>query len=124
MLWFQKNIWALCDKRQWIGRQQNKLKKVEGRKSLKKTLTTLIIVERLTKKELTKQKQTNFIVVWSSIIIRKVEDIFDYNFKEGMQAHLLRYMGMNLGLTTKVQKQAQQWSRTQMETRREVVAFL
>jgi hypothetical protein len=41
-----------------------------------------------------------------------------------MQAHLLRYMGMNLGLTTKVQKQAQQWSRTQMETRREVVAFL
>lgn len=93
-------------------------------KAWKKTLTTLIIVERLTKKEPTKQKQTNFIVVWSSIIIRKVEDIFDYNSKEGMQAHLLRYMVMNLGLTIKVQKKAQQWPRIQMEIKREVVTFL
>jgi hypothetical protein len=34
----------------------------------------LIIVERLAKRELAKQQQANFIVIWWSIIVKKVHN--------------------------------------------------
>jgi hypothetical protein len=36
-------------------------------------------------------------MAWSSLVVKKVGDRFHYNFKIGLQAHLLGYMGVNLG---------------------------
>jgi len=64
----------------------------------------MTVVKRLVKKKLVKQQRANFIVAWSSSIVRKVGNKFHYNFKAGMQAHHVGYMGMNLGSITHVQK--------------------
>jgi len=53
------------------------------RKKGRKTFITLTTIERLVERELAKQ-QANFIATWSSIVVRKVGDIINLNFKEGM----------------------------------------
>jgi hypothetical protein len=60
----------------------------------------LTIVEKLVERELVKQQRANFIVAWSSLAIKKARDIFHNNSKASMQAHLLGYMGLNLGEIT------------------------
>jgi hypothetical protein len=84
----------------------------------------LIVVKKLAKRELVKQQWSNFITAWSSSIIREVGDIFNYNFKVGLQVHPLGYKVVNLGEITWVQKQVQLWVLAQMQARREVVASL
>jgi len=59
--------------------EQIKKKRKKGRK----TFITLTTIERLVERELAKQ-QANFIATWSSIVVRKVGDIINLNFKEGM----------------------------------------
>ncbi len=62
------------------------------------------VAKRLVEKKLRKQERVNFILAWSSSIVRKVGNKFHYNFKVGMQAHPIGYMGMNFGSITHVQK--------------------
>ncbi len=54
------------------------------------------------------KKQANFIVIQSSIVVKKAKDIVNLNFKESMWAHLLGYTALNLDSTIEVHKQAQQ----------------
>ncbi len=60
----------------------------------------LITIEKLVKKNFVKQQQTNFITTWSSSIVRKVGDLFRYNFKASSWTHLLGYKDVNLGEIT------------------------
>jgi hypothetical protein len=66
-------------------------------KQAKKTLIVLIVIEKFVERKLVKQQWTNFITTWSSLVVKKVGDRFHSNFKAGLQAHPLRYMGVNLG---------------------------
>jgi len=59
--------------------------------------------KRLTKRELVKQQQDNFIVAWSSSLVRETRNRFHYNFKASIQAHPLGYRGVNLGSITSVE---------------------
>jgi hypothetical protein len=70
---------------------------------------------RTTERELAKQHQTSFILIWSSIIVKKVRDIFHFNFKEGMKDQPNGYRVVNLGETTNAQNQAQQQASAQMQ---------
>jgi hypothetical protein len=60
----------------------------------------MTIVARTTKKELTKQHRANFILTWSSTLIKEIGDIFHHNFKDGMRVHPIKYKGVNLSETT------------------------
>jgi hypothetical protein len=40
----------------------------------------LIVAEKMAKRKLVKQQQANFIVPWSSSIVRKARNRFHYNF--------------------------------------------
>jgi len=71
-----------------------------------KTFTTLTPTERLAKREFAKQ-WANFIVVWSSLVVKEARNKFHYNFKAGMQGRLFGYKGVNLGSTMEAYKQAQ-----------------
>jgi hypothetical protein len=62
----------------------------------------LTIVEKLVERELVKQQQANFITSWSSSAAKEAGNIFHNNSKASMQAHLLGYMGLNLGEITHV----------------------
>jgi hypothetical protein len=64
----------------------------------------LIATKRLVERKLVKQQWANFIVAWSSSTIREVWDKLHYNFKVGLQAHLLGYKGVNFGEITQVYK--------------------
>jgi hypothetical protein len=63
-------------------------------------------IERLVRREFAKQ-QANFIVVWSSSIVKEIRNKFHYNFKASMQGCLLGYKGVNFGSTMEAYKQAQ-----------------
>jgi hypothetical protein len=60
----------------WIGKQYNKSKKKQGRK----TLIMLILIKRLVEREFVKQQQANFIIAWSSSIIRHISLQFQNKF--------------------------------------------
>jgi recombinational DNA repair protein RecT len=64
----------------------------------------MFVAENVIEREFTKQQRTTFILAWSSATIKESQDKFHYNFKEGMQAHPLRYQGVNLGWTTHFHK--------------------
>lgn len=77
--------------------EKNKRKERQDKQAWKK-FTTLIPIERLVKREFAKQ-QANFIVAWSSLVVREAKNKFHYNFKVGMQVRLLGYKGVNLAST-------------------------
>jgi hypothetical protein len=62
----------------------------------------LTTTKRLTKKELAKQQIANFIVAWSSSIMKEARDRFHYNFKVSLRTHPCGYKGVNLGSATQV----------------------
>ncbi len=66
----------------------------------------LITAKTLVERELVEQQWANFIIAWSSSIIREAGDRFHCNFNVVMQVDPSRYRGVNLGLTTFAQKQA------------------
>jgi hypothetical protein len=84
----------------------------------------LIAIKRLIERELVKQQLTNFIVVWSSLVVSEVGNKFYHNFKASMQVDLLGYRGVNFGSITSTLKQAQQWAKVRMQAKREVATSL
>lgn len=80
-------------------KQIKKNRRKERKKTSKKDIYNMILStrKRLAEMELTKQQQANFIAIGSSTIFKEVGDKFHHNFKEGMQVHLLGYIGVNLG---------------------------
>jgi hypothetical protein len=60
----------------------------------------MTIVVRIAKNELIKQHRANFILTWSSTLIREIGDRFHHNFKDMMRVHLTKYKGVNLSETT------------------------
>jgi hypothetical protein len=104
MLWLQKNIWGLCNKRQWISRQRNKLKKVREKKTQKSDKKNIYNVDRSWKtssKGICKIIKSKF--HWSSSKVKEAGNRFHYNVKVGLQAHPWGYRGVNLNSTTQVQ---------------------
>ncbi len=75
-------------------------RKERQEKQVRKTFTSLIATKKLVEKELVKQQQANFIATWSPSIVKEARDRFHSNFKVGLQAHPLGYMGVNLRLIT------------------------
>ncbi len=58
------------------------------------------VVERATQKLVEKGARTNFMLVRSTIGVKKARDTFHWNFAMGLRAHPLWYMGVNLGIST------------------------
>jgi hypothetical protein len=77
-------------------------------KQAKKTLITMFVVEKLVERKLVKQQLANFIIPWSSSIVKEARNKFHSNFKASLQAHPLRYRSVNLDEITQVHEQVQQ----------------
>ncbi len=99
MIMRQKKMDREVTKHIWKNKRKEKQEK-----QARKWLTMLIVAKKLAKRELVKQQRANFIVAWSSLVIREVVDIFHYNFNASLRPHLLGYMGVNLGSITHVHK--------------------
>ncbi len=54
-------------------------------------------IKWITKKTLNNCGKTQFIVAWIPIIVIQMGDHFHHDFKVGLQVHLCKYMGANLG---------------------------
>lgn len=62
----------------------------------------LTTTKRLTKRELVKQ-QANFIIMWSSSLVKEAINRFHYNFNVSIQAHPLGYRGVNFDSITSIE---------------------
>ncbi len=80
---------------------QESRRKEKQEKKVRKTLTILLVAEKMANFFFVKQ-QANFIVAWSSSVVIEARNKFHYNFKAGLRAHPLRYKGVNLGEITQV----------------------
>jgi len=83
-----------------------KSKKKRQEKLINFFFIVAIVTTRTTEREFAKQHRTSFILIWSSIIVKEVRDIFHFNFKEGMKVQPNGYRGVNLGETTNAQQRA------------------
>jgi hypothetical protein len=71
-----------------------------------------------------KHARTNFMSTWSIVTIKKSKDRFHKKFVTGLKVHPLLYMGVNLKISTRTQREAKATAMTQMKAKGHVVARL
>jgi hypothetical protein len=71
-----------------------------------------------------KHARTNFMSTWSIATIRKSKDRFHQKFVIGLKVHPLLYRGVNLGISTRTQREAKATAMAQMKTKGHVVTRL
>jgi hypothetical protein len=65
--------------------------------------------EKVAYRLMEKCSKAKFILTWTIVFIKKVNNHFHNNFMVGFWAHPIWYTCVNLGFTTLVQQIAKQW---------------